>query len=144
MDASSASSLLGTNVSLLSKIQPLDLRADVLYAFTKSISYLWIVSTPLAGVSLIMVCFMRKYTLKRQIAGKSETAEVKAEKAEPKDAEDDASEETVVEEATTSLQAENETPNTKREIRTGPVDDTSTAQATDMPTIGIQHKEPSS
>ncbi|KJA27390.1 hypothetical protein HYPSUDRAFT_35275 [Hypholoma sublateritium FD-334 SS-4] len=42
-------------------------RAAVIQAYTKSISMIWIVMTPIVGVGFIMVLFIKAYTLKRTI-----------------------------------------------------------------------------
>ncbi|OJT06143.1 hypothetical protein TRAPUB_3078 [Trametes pubescens] len=56
-------------------------RAALAHAYTRSIATIWIVSTPLAGVGLLMVIFMRGYTLKRVVRTAGEPSE-KATEAE--------------------------------------------------------------
>ncbi|KAK7034756.1 hypothetical protein VNI00_012163 [Paramarasmius palmivorus] len=48
-------------------IEPPELRQRVLHAYTKSISSLWIVCTPLVFSAFIMVLFIRPYSLKRNV-----------------------------------------------------------------------------
>ncbi|KAF8163478.1 MFS amino acid permease [Crassisporium funariophilum] len=42
-------------------------RASIIEAYTRSISTIWLVMTPILGASLIMVLFIRKYTLVRTV-----------------------------------------------------------------------------
>ena len=53
------------DVSSLHLITPVALREAILHAYTKSISTIWIVYTPLAFVGLIAVLFVRNYSLQR-------------------------------------------------------------------------------
>ncbi|KAG6836786.1 hypothetical protein H0H93_003207 [Arthromyces matolae] len=60
-------------------------RLAVIDAYARSISTIWIVMTPLMGVSFILVLFIRSYTLKRTVVRqdkKKESAETDLEKAE--------------------------------------------------------------
>jgi hypothetical protein len=67
LDTSSASAALSVNLASLQSIQPPELRAQVLYAFTDAIRWVWVVCTPLAGAGFVGVCFLRVYTLKRPV-----------------------------------------------------------------------------
>jgi len=67
VDTSSAASLLGTDLSKLTQIQPPELQQQVLHAFTRSISTIWIVCTPLNAVGLLAVLFLRRYSLDRTV-----------------------------------------------------------------------------
>jgi len=68
-DASSIpNSDLINNVGSLKNIQPPELQFQVIQAYTKSISSVWLICTPLVAVGLVSVLFMRGYTLKRQAA----------------------------------------------------------------------------
>ncbi|KAF8506366.1 major facilitator superfamily domain-containing protein [Hysterangium stoloniferum] len=58
---------LTQNVRGLKDIQPAALRQQVLHAYSKSISTIWIVDVPIIVVGLIMVLFIHKYTLKRVV-----------------------------------------------------------------------------
>ncbi|EUC58681.1 MFS transporter [Rhizoctonia solani AG-3 Rhs1AP] len=58
---------LETNVHQLKYIQPEELRQQVLHAFTRSLSTIWIVMTPLLFVGTVCVFFIRSYTLVRQV-----------------------------------------------------------------------------
>lgn len=62
---------LGTSfansVTHLKDIQPESLRTQVLHAYTKSLSTIWIVDTPLLFVCCIMVLFLKKYNLQRTV-----------------------------------------------------------------------------
>ncbi|ESK84655.1 membrane transporter [Moniliophthora roreri MCA 2997] len=48
-------------------IEPPELRQRVLHAYTKSVSLMWIVCTPIVFVAFIMVLFLRSYSLKRAV-----------------------------------------------------------------------------
>ncbi|KAF8531473.1 MFS amino acid permease [Gautieria morchelliformis] len=69
------SGALVDSVRQIQHIQPESLRQQVLHAYSKSISTIWIVATPLCGVGFIMVLFLKKYTLKREVihSGKNGT-----------------------------------------------------------------------
>ncbi|CAE6434718.1 unnamed protein product [Rhizoctonia solani] len=71
---------LETNVHQLKYIQPEELRQQVLHAFTRSLSTIWIVMTPLLFFGTVCVLFIRSYTLVRQV----ERGQKKGEAAEPK------------------------------------------------------------
>ncbi|CAE6408597.1 unnamed protein product [Rhizoctonia solani] len=58
---------LETNVHQLKYIQPEELRQQVLHAFTRSLSTIWIVMTPLLFFGTVCVFFIRSYTLVRQV-----------------------------------------------------------------------------
>ncbi|CAE6475829.1 hypothetical protein ACGC1H_007256 [Rhizoctonia solani] len=58
---------LETNIHQLKYIQPEELRQQVLHAFTRSLSTIWIVMTPLLFVGTVCVFFIRSYTLVRQV-----------------------------------------------------------------------------
>ncbi|EJD45615.1 MFS general substrate transporter [Auricularia subglabra TFB-10046 SS5] len=58
---------LVNDVRGLSRIEPIDLRNKVLHAYTRSVSTIWIVWTPLVFVGLLFVLPMRAYSLKRQV-----------------------------------------------------------------------------
>ncbi|KAK7686305.1 hypothetical protein QCA50_010529 [Cerrena zonata] len=55
------------NVRHLKDIQPEAVKQQVLHAYTKSISILWLVDTPLIFFCFILTLFVKKYTLKRKI-----------------------------------------------------------------------------
>ncbi|GJJ06332.1 hypothetical protein Clacol_000523 [Clathrus columnatus] len=65
LDASSSS--LIDNVRTLKDIQPLSLRQEVFHAYEKSISTIWIVDTPILGLSFLATLLLKKYTLKRKV-----------------------------------------------------------------------------
>ncbi|KAF8531468.1 major facilitator superfamily domain-containing protein [Gautieria morchelliformis] len=69
------SGALVDSVRHIQHIQPKSLRQEVLHAYSKSISTIWIVATPLWGVGFIMVLFLKRYTLKREVihSGKNDT-----------------------------------------------------------------------
>lgn len=56
-----------SSYAILSQIQPLALREQVLHAFTRSLSMIWIVSVPLAFSGLICALFVKEYSLKRHV-----------------------------------------------------------------------------
>ncbi|THU92794.1 hypothetical protein K435DRAFT_862115 [Dendrothele bispora CBS 962.96] len=51
----------------LVNIQPFELRQQVLHAYTKSVSLMWIVCTPVLFTGFIIVLFIRSYSLKRNV-----------------------------------------------------------------------------
>ncbi|THU98311.1 MFS general substrate transporter [Dendrothele bispora CBS 962.96] len=51
----------------LVNIQPPELRQQVLHAYTKSVSLMWIVCTPVLFTGFIIVLFIRSYSLKRNV-----------------------------------------------------------------------------
>jgi hypothetical protein len=67
-------------------------RHEVMHAYSRSISTIWIVSTPLSAFGLFLVLFIRSYTLKRTIIRGDENklgdAEMGAEQATVADADD--------------------------------------------------------
>ncbi|KAG8750552.1 hypothetical protein FRC11_010314, partial [Ceratobasidium sp. 423] len=58
---------LQTDIHQLKHIQPEELRQQVLHAFTRSLSTIWIVMTPLIFVGTVCLFFIRSYTLVQQI-----------------------------------------------------------------------------
>ncbi|KZT58571.1 MFS general substrate transporter [Calocera cornea HHB12733] len=58
---------LTSNVRQLSDIQPESLKNEVLYAYTRSVSTIWIVCTPLIFTALLISLFVKKYSLKRTV-----------------------------------------------------------------------------
>ncbi|KAK4703919.1 hypothetical protein P7C70_g2297, partial [Phenoliferia sp. Uapishka_3] len=62
-----AGSAIAGNVEGLSKLEPIELRNQVLHAFTRSISTIWIVTAPLVTVGFILSLFLKHYSLQRNI-----------------------------------------------------------------------------
>ncbi|KAH6918375.1 MFS amino acid permease [Coprinopsis sp. MPI-PUGE-AT-0042] len=60
-------SQLSQNVARLKTIADPVVRASVIDAYTRSISTIWLVMTPVVGAGFIMTLFLKKYTLKRTI-----------------------------------------------------------------------------
>ncbi|TFK55105.1 MFS general substrate transporter [Heliocybe sulcata] len=58
-------SALNQEVRRLGSIADPTQRQAVIHAYTRAISTIWLVNTPILGAGLIMVLFMRHYTLKR-------------------------------------------------------------------------------
>jgi len=58
---------LSGNIQSLSQIMPIELRNQVLHAYSKSISLIWLVCTPLSFVALVSILFIKKYTLRRKV-----------------------------------------------------------------------------
>ncbi|RXW18730.1 hypothetical protein EST38_g7128 [Candolleomyces aberdarensis] len=58
---------LSQSVYELKSITDPALRSTIIEAYTRSISTIWIVATPVVGLSFVMVLFLKKYTLKRII-----------------------------------------------------------------------------
>ncbi|KDN44417.1 hypothetical protein RSAG8_05464, partial [Rhizoctonia solani AG-8 WAC10335] len=83
---------LETNVHQLRYIQPEELRQQVLHAFTRSLSTIWIVMTPILFVGTICVLFIRSYTLVRQVErGQKKGGEPKPDESSEPQAESPAS-----------------------------------------------------
>ncbi|KAF9013990.1 major facilitator superfamily domain-containing protein [Cyathus striatus] len=76
---------LSQSVNHLRDIPDAAQRSAVIQAYSKSISTIWIVMTPIIGVGFIMVLFVRKYTLKRTVvqAGAKKDVEKGSEAASP-------------------------------------------------------------
>ncbi|TFK42411.1 major facilitator superfamily domain-containing protein [Crucibulum laeve] len=68
---------LSQSVGRLKSIPDPVQKAEVINAYARSISTIWIVMTPILGVSFIMVLFIRKYTLKRAVIRQEEKDEAK-------------------------------------------------------------------
>lgn len=87
----SATALNG-NIKRISSISDPIVRHEVMHAYSRSISTIWIVSTPLSAFGLFLVLFIRSYTLKRTIIRGDENklgdAEMGAEQATVADADD--------------------------------------------------------
>ncbi|KAG0705940.1 MFS general substrate transporter [Suillus ampliporus] len=58
---------LNDSVKQISSIPNPTVRNEVMRAYSQSISTVWLVNTPLSGCSLILVLFIRDYTLKRTV-----------------------------------------------------------------------------
>ncbi|KAJ3989453.1 MFS general substrate transporter [Lentinula detonsa] len=65
IDTSSAA--LAESVTSLKDIPDATTRAAVIQAYAKSITSIWVVCTPIAGVGFLLVLWIRKYTLNRTI-----------------------------------------------------------------------------
>ncbi|KAI6036042.1 hypothetical protein PISMIDRAFT_118400 [Pisolithus microcarpus 441] len=75
----STAALLNDDVSYLHLIPDVTVRDAILHAYSRSISAIWIMNTPISGVALILTLFLREYSMARKIV----TGEVKT----PSDAE---------------------------------------------------------
>ncbi|KAJ7219408.1 MFS general substrate transporter [Mycena pura] len=71
-DTSAAS--LSQNVLKLKDIADPVQRAELIHAYARSISTIWLVATPMAGAGLIMSLFIRRYTLARTVVKNEGTA----------------------------------------------------------------------
>jgi len=71
---------LADSVRRIQTIQPDSVRQQVLHAYTKGVSAIWLVNTPLIGLSFVAVLFLKNYTLKRKIirAGEKGVEEAQA------------------------------------------------------------------
>ncbi|KAJ7755212.1 MFS amino acid permease [Mycena metata] len=69
---------LADSVRVIQSIQPDSLRQQVRHAYTKGVSTIWILDTPLIGFCFFASLFLKKYTLKRKIirTGKAEATGV--------------------------------------------------------------------
>ncbi|GJE93247.1 MFS general substrate transporter [Phanerochaete sordida] len=64
VDTSSAN--LADSIRQINALEPLALRRAVQHAYTKSVALIWIVDTPLVGLCMVLVLFLKHYTLKRK------------------------------------------------------------------------------
>ncbi|KAH8104104.1 MFS general substrate transporter [Cristinia sonorae] len=62
-----SSSNLIDSVQRLKDIEPPETRQLIQHAYTKSVSLVWLVDTPIIGFAFILMLFIRKYSLKRKI-----------------------------------------------------------------------------
>ncbi|KDQ10533.1 hypothetical protein BOTBODRAFT_58069 [Botryobasidium botryosum FD-172 SS1] len=62
----SSSEELADSIRQIAHIQPEPLRQQVLHAYAKSVSFIWIVNTPMLGVCFFMVLFLKSYSLNRK------------------------------------------------------------------------------
>ncbi|KAJ7123166.1 MFS general substrate transporter [Mycena epipterygia] len=71
---------LADSVRTIQSIEPQSLRQEVLHAYTKAVSAIWIVNTPIVCVCFVAALFLKKYSLKRKVirTGKKSAAEVPA------------------------------------------------------------------
>ncbi|KAJ7663013.1 major facilitator superfamily domain-containing protein [Mycena rosella] len=71
---------LEDSIHQIQSIQPESVRQQVLHAYTKGVSAIWIVNTPIICVSLVASLFLKKYSLKRKVirTGKKGTEVVPA------------------------------------------------------------------
>lgn len=51
------------NVAGLSTIEPVELRQQVLHAYTRSLQSIWYVGAPLSFVGFLLCCFLKHYSL---------------------------------------------------------------------------------
>lgn len=63
---------------ILCALQDPTQRQAVIHAYAKAISKIWLVNCPLAGVGLIMVFFVRHYTLKRNTVQQASKKDIEA------------------------------------------------------------------
>ncbi|TCD71968.1 hypothetical protein EIP91_000100 [Steccherinum ochraceum] len=88
LDFDTSSQNLIDNVTHLKNLQPPEMRQLVQHAYTKSISLMWVVDTPFVGLGLIMMLFIRKYSLKRKTILSAKKGE-EVENDVPEEANDD-------------------------------------------------------
>ncbi|KAA1469513.1 MFS amino acid permease [Dentipellis sp. KUC8613] len=67
IDFDTSPAALSESVRQLKNISDPATRQAIIHAYTKSISTIWIVNAPLVGAGLIMVLFIKQYSLKRKI-----------------------------------------------------------------------------
>ncbi|KAJ7716799.1 hypothetical protein B0H14DRAFT_3012624 [Mycena olivaceomarginata] len=65
MDLSGAA--LPDSARQIQSIEPESLRQQVLHAYTKGVSAIWLVNTPIISVGFVAALFLKKYSLKRKI-----------------------------------------------------------------------------
>jgi len=66
-DAGGSLSQLMGDIQQISRIPDLALRSALEHAFTRSVSFIWLVSTPLLGFGTLVVFLLRAYSLKRTV-----------------------------------------------------------------------------
>ncbi|KAF9246286.1 MFS general substrate transporter [Melanogaster broomeanus] len=74
---------LNNSVRQISSIPDPTVRAEVMHAYARSISTVWLVNAPLAAVGLCLILFIRAYSLKRTIIREGATDTVDPEKGQP-------------------------------------------------------------
>ncbi|OAX38645.1 MFS general substrate transporter [Rhizopogon vinicolor AM-OR11-026] len=69
---------LNDSIRQISSIPDPTLRNEVMHAYSQSISTIWLVNTPISGFGLLLVLFIRAYSLKRTIVrdGENELGDV--------------------------------------------------------------------
>ncbi|KAH7924739.1 MFS general substrate transporter [Leucogyrophana mollusca] len=77
-----AAEALNEGIGKIHQIADVGLRNAVMHAYARSISTIWIMDTPLAGIGFILVLFMRAYSLKRQVVRSGEADPEKVIKGE--------------------------------------------------------------
>ncbi|KAI6028874.1 major facilitator superfamily domain-containing protein [Pisolithus orientalis] len=75
----STAALLNDDVSYLHLIPDVTVRNAILHAYSRSISAIWIMNTPISGAALILMLFLREYSMTRKL--------VRSEGRSPNDAE---------------------------------------------------------
>jgi len=66
-DAGSGGTALTSNIRGLSQIEPIELRNQVLHAYSRSISLIWLVCVPLSFVALLAALPIKSYSLQRNV-----------------------------------------------------------------------------
>ncbi|THG97767.1 hypothetical protein EW026_g4297 [Hermanssonia centrifuga] len=79
LDIDTSPAALNQVVRQIKDIPDVTARNALMHAYTTSISMIWLINTPILGVGLILVLFLRPYTLKRMV--------IKAERAKEGDPE---------------------------------------------------------
>ncbi|KAJ7476981.1 MFS amino acid permease [Mycena galericulata] len=75
---------LADSVRAIQTIEPDSVRQQVLHAYTKGVSAIWLLDTPIICVCLVATLFLKKYTLKRKVVRTGKKgAEVVPENASP-------------------------------------------------------------
>jgi len=78
LDFDTSPAALSESVRQLKNIADPTQRQEVIHAYTQSISTIWIVNAPLIGIGLIMVIFLKAYTLKRNTVRSGAQRDVEA------------------------------------------------------------------
>lgn len=79
LDFDTSPGALAQSVRTLHDIADPATRTAVIHAFSQAISTIWIVNTPLAGVGMVMIFFIKNYSLKRvTIKGGAQKADAEA------------------------------------------------------------------
>ncbi|KAK0483776.1 MFS general substrate transporter [Armillaria novae-zelandiae] len=78
---------LSESVRQLKNIADVQLRADIIQAYARSISSIWLVHTPICGVGLLLAFGIRRYSLKRATVKGASQGEKESKKGEDLDAE---------------------------------------------------------
>ncbi|KAH7929620.1 MFS general substrate transporter [Leucogyrophana mollusca] len=67
LEGNTSAAALNEGISKIHQIADVSMRNALMHAYTKSISTIWIMNTPISAVGFILVLFMRAYSLQRTV-----------------------------------------------------------------------------